>query len=194
MATHLNEPTTPKTPKAAAPPRSVTIIHGEGHHGRLPIAVTVIPLADLDAKGGVFADFRMGAKGPDESAVERSSALEQGDKAVAAMVAKEAAGGARPNLPAVAESEMPEAPLPELDAAAAPAMAAEADPAKKAVKQPIVSHQIAKSIKLTVGQAETFRAEVAIPVASVDPSQRWYVRGRFSTLGGKDLTSAWLPI
>lgn len=61
--------------------------------------------------------------------------------------------------------------------------------------QEMVSHQIGKAMKLTVGQSESFRADVALPKAHKDTSLAWYVRGRFAALsGGEDLSSAWLEV
>lgn len=51
-----------------------------------------------------------------------------------------------------------------------------------------VSHQIAPPRKLTVGQAETLRADVTMPPAG----EAWFVRARFATTGGTDLESAWV--
>jgi len=191
---------TPKNPKTNAP-RSVTITMTAAHDGRLPVVVTAVPREDLDAKGGVFVDFRLGAKVPSDAdrgapkgdgvtpmmassqdgAASTTATQEQGDKAIAAMAAREAAA---------APSEV------KAGAAGAPAQAAGKDGKhgkSHEPRQPLVSHAIAQAVKLTIGQAETFRAEVAEPAAAAD-GLAWYARGRFATLGGKDLSSAWLAV
>lgn len=181
-----------KIPKPSPQPRHVTVSHGDAHDGRLPVTVTVVPVEDLDAKGGVFIDFRKSTKlSPVEATVavgERAdetadarpvSSLKQGDNAIAAMAAAELAAA-----PAKEES-IGEGDVTKM----MPAMSDDSAPKHK---EPITSHQIAAGRKLTVGQAETFRAEVAVPVAAEGES--WLVRGRFAVPGGKDLSSAWLRI
>jgi len=196
-----------KIAKTADTPRTVTVSHAEAHDGRLPVTVTVVPVEDFDAHGGVFVDFRKGAKSEVEAetqplAGERSVAsIKQGDAAVAALAAKEVEAGkplhsaspAKPPLP-------PEPAAPPSTAKAAPAIDADDvtqviaavsdDREPKHNKQPIVSHQIAQPQKLTVGQAETFRADVGFHEPA--EGEVWFVRGRFA--GDKDLSSAWLRI
>lgn len=192
---------TPKTAKT----RAVSIAIGEPHDGRLPVTVTVVPVEDLDAKGGVFVDFKKGTKPGDGDGAklgERSaSALKQGDDAVAAMVAKEEGAAAHHPLPPapaapLAPRAAPEAPsddpIAETEVTRVMAAVDEDGKAPKAEQEPIVSNQIAQGLSLTVGQAETFRADVGFPGAA--EGETWFVRGRFATIGGKDLSSAWLKI
>lgn len=62
-------------------------------------------------------------------------------------------------------------------------------------KTPHVSQQIATGKKLVVGQAETFRAELAVPAAA-PAGEVWIVRARFAAAeaGVKDLSSAWVRL
>jgi hypothetical protein len=185
MTTSTHTETTPSpitvigeivTPKLAPtpPPRAVTIECAKPENGRLPVTVMVVPVTDADIKGGVFVDFRAGAQASD-SDHGHVSRFDRGDEAVAALAAKEAKDAADARDGDAGEAAAP-APDKRSDASG---------------KHPIISLQIGKAMKLTVGQAESFRAEVAMPAPHADDSQVWYVRGRFATLGGKDLSSAW---
>ncbi|MFO0748270.1 MAG: hypothetical protein U1F43_21800 [Myxococcota bacterium] len=174
-------------PQALAPrpaDLSVVITCGEAHDGRVPVTVTVTPTEDFDATGGVFVDFRTGTRASAAVAVEATVetealpevsdapiSLAQGDAAIAALLAREEATAA--------------------GEAAKPGAAPKAEPKVVHHKNPMRSHQIAQGLLLTVGQSESFRADVSLP--EVEASGRWYVRGRFATSDGRDLKSAWLP-
>lgn len=177
-----SDSTIPKHLKASALPRTVSITLAEAHGGRLPVVVTVVPTADLDAGGGVFVDFRVGSTAPDDDQAAgaepsaRMARIHRGDKALDALAARE--------MSAASETGPSHADDAEAGAAAEPA----------AARRGMVSRQIGKAMKLTVGQAETLRAEVALPQPPADESQVWYARGRFATMGGGDLTSAWIRV
>ena len=194
----------PQPAKPAKPtpqPRAVSVTHGEPHDGRLPVTVTVVPVEDLDAKGGVFVDFKKGTKIAEsdnslsgDGGARSPSAIQQGDDAVAALAAKEIATAAHPPLPPA-----PNAPLSaasaapiEVDDVTKVMAAVDADGRPPRAKEAIVSQQIAQGLSLTVGQAETFRADVGFPGGA--DGETWFVRGRFATIGGKDLSSGWLKI
>jgi len=170
---------------AARATRPVSASHAEPHDGRLPITVTFAPTADLDAKGGVFIDFRQGNKSQQPGArhgakaaspsarppSERKLQLIKGDAALDALTAREAkaarADGSPPTLGLV-----------------------------KSIKphgNPIVTHQIAKAGRFTTGQSETFRAEVSMP-SGKDELGAWYFRGRIGTAGGHDVHSMWQKV
>lgn len=174
-------------------PRVVSFEFAPTHDGLLPVTVTVAPTSDLDAKGDLFIDFRSRAKvraahgipaRPGGSDTKHISTRQKGNNAIEALAASEATAEAatrsRRNANKTLRDEM-----------AAPEPGGESS---SSVKQELVSHQIAQAIKLTVGQVETFRAEVAVPASPVDPSNGWYARGRLATLGGKDVTSGWRRI
>lgn len=172
-------------PVAPTTPRSVTIGRARAHDGRLPIKVTVTPIADLDASGGIFVDFRKGSKqvetlpvvsarsGPVDTDLGSAPAPTRaaGDSAIAALAAAEA-GAASATAVTPREGKRK---------------------GKTTGKRPLLSHQIGKGCKLTTGQAETFRAEVALP-AQFASTDGWFVRGRFVAPGGRDLKSAWLRV
>jgi len=182
-------------PAKAAPPkatdkemthRPVTIVLGEASGGRIPVTLTVVPVADLEALGGVFVDFRLGTKDPSDVPMVvdgtdmHVSSIKKGDDAVAALAEKEAADARLAADPDGVE-------VTEPIAAAAPAKK------KMEAKHPIISHQIAQGRRLTVGQAESFKAEVTQPEAAPE-GERWYVRGRFATSSAHDLKSAWVRV
>ncbi len=90
-----------------------------------------------------------------------------GDAAIAALAAREAGSDESPaDSPAVAHG-----------------------------KQPHITQQIATGKSLVLGQAETFRAELAVP-ASAPEGEVWIVRARFVAADdhGKDLNSAWIRL
>ncbi len=81
------------------------------------------------------------------------------------------------------------------DAAIAALAAREAgsdeSPQAAPAKERHITQQIATGKTLVVGQAETFRAELAVP-ALAPAGEVWIVRARFAAAdGGKDLSSAW---
>jgi hypothetical protein len=177
--------TVPTVP--AATPRSVTIARADPHDGRLPITVTVTPIADLDASGGLFVDFRKGSKQVETLPVAPAPSVlldadlgpspaptrAAGDSAIAALAAAEAKGISA--------------------AAATPQDGKRKGKGRYSGKPALLSHQIGRGCKLTTGQAETFRAEVALP-AEFASTDGWFVRGRFVAPGGRDLKSAWLRV
>jgi len=172
--------------------REVTITVGQAKNGRIPFSILVVPTKDFDANTGIFVDFRLGKKDPsnmplvfDESPAYQTS-IESGDAAVAALARIEiAAGKTAPEAEVeVALTEPRIAPTPE-----EPIMPL----TKRKVmdgKYPIVSHQVGPAIKLTVGQSESFRAELASPSAPKD-GERWYARARFAATEGHGLRSSW---
>ncbi len=186
-------PQPPETLQPATAPLPVSIVCASAHDGRVPVAVTVVPVADLEVTG-VFVDYRKQSMGADAGAVaeslsatpvegERVSTLKLGDAAVAALVAREAASEAA----TVRRSS--DAPT-EFDEQTRQAQAmADSDGANA----PSVSYQIAPGLRLTVGQAETFRVDVALPEAPA-AGEVWLARGRFAAKIGHDLSSAWTPI
>lgn len=181
-----SDSTIPKHLKSNALPRTVSITLAEAHGGRLPVVVTVVPTADTDAGGGVFVDFRVGSTPPDDDQAAgaepsaRMARIHRGDKALDALAARE--------MTAASEA----GPSHGGDDAEAAAAGADAEPT--AARRGMVSRQIGKAMKLTVGQAETLRAEVALPQPPSDAAQVWYARGRFATIGGSDLSSAWIRV
>jgi len=158
-------------------PRPVTLAHTGPRDGRLPVTITVTPIADLDVSG-VFVDFRLGhleSKGGGSE--KRTTPLTRGDAAVSALAASEASD-------ILAEAS-------EADQHDGAHVAADGD--KPEGKRPVVSHQIGKPMKLKVGQSESVRAEVAVPTAPTD-DQVWFMRGRFATADGEDLNSSWQKV
>lgn len=184
-------PAKPTTPEAA--PRTVTIVCAEAHDGRLPVVVTVVPVADLEVTG-VFVDYRKGSVPGETSAIqvggEHKSTIKQGDAAVAALAAREVkAAAAAPAAPPVTDVIEPDDKTRQVAA-----MPEDAEtPKAHNTKHPLVSHQISPGLKLTLGQAETIRADVALPSAPAE-GETWFARGRFATNGGHDLSSAWTRI
>ena len=168
-------PTSPKRPEPTLAPSSVSITHAASHDGRLPLTVTVTPLADLDASGGVFVDLRKGTKRVEAGASPNAEAqvelpdrpwtIAAGDAAIAELAALETGTFA----------DLAKAQKTAFDAAQA------------------LSHQIGKGCKLTVGQAETYRVEVALP-PDFDAADGWFVRCRFVSPDGDDLKSDWLRV
>lgn len=187
-------PTLVETPA----PRQVTIAAAAAHDGRLPVVITVIPVADLDARAGVFVDFRMGSKAPTEvpsnADGERGPQTwtERGDEAVAALAASELRAAAHKKAEA-AQAEQLGAPGASLSADAAEHAEIKAKQPSARTERPIISRQIGEGLRLTVGQAETFRAEVAVPAVATE-DLGWFVRGRFASKEGDDLSSVWQPI
>ena len=172
IATDLTSPRNAESKRASS---SVSITHAPFHDGRLPLTVTVTPLADLDASGGVFVDLRKGTKHVDVT----------------------------PNQDLDVHLELPDRPrnIAAGDAAIAELAALESDAFADAVtaqkaafdaRQPL-SHQIGKGCKLTTGQAETYRAEVALP-PDFSAADGWFVRCRFVSPDGHELKSAWLRV
>lgn len=198
MNTMIPSNTNPEKSDKVVSTRPVTIVIAEPHDGRLPVTITVVPVADLDAQGGVFVDFRTGTKEAvevvadaaattriDDAAAALVSEIAKGDEAVAGMVKAEAAAE---RSAAKADETLHAGPAGK-DAATGPKEAKQKKPPQEA-KPPLMSHQIAEGLKLTVGQAETFRADVAMPQPSPG-GEGWYIRGRFQTVDGRDLKSSW---
>jgi len=172
-------------------PRPVTVTSAAAAAGRLPVTVVVVPVARFESDG-LFVDFQKGTKAvalADADVLDdRPVTLAAGDAAIAALSAREAAG-----KPAATTSGAPATgrPIRLADSPAPSNSQAQAGPTHDAG---LVSHQIAKACVLTVGQAETYRAEVSLPVAP-DGEAQWYYRARFATTkSGDDLSSVWLPV
>lgn len=184
---------------------SVTVSLGETSNGRIPVTVVVVPLEDLDVTA-VYVDFRLGSKDPTEAyetktpGENHSATITKGNEAIAALAKAEAdfsneSPAIDPKTPAVTK------PAPKIDVAettaqmhkAAPVVAG-AKPSRQEGKRPLISHQIGQAHKLTLGQAETFRADVTAPNEAAADGTHWYVRGRFSAGEGRDLRSAWLRV
>ncbi len=172
MNTSTDLSTTPhkqSEPKLAA--SSVSITHAAPHDGRLPVTVTVTPLADLDAGGGVFVDLRRGTKHVDVKVpANRPTVHSAGNAAIDELATQEEAG-------ASAESARDAATAAQKSAAGALTL----------------SRQISPGCKLTLGPAETYRAEVSLP-PDFDAADGWFVRCRFVSPDGNDLKSAWLRV
>lgn len=178
-----------------AAPYAVSVSVGAAQSGRLPVVITIVPLVDLDASG-VFVDLRRTSKdpsdlptiveGPDKTLVEprELSALtaghkrRRGDDAVEALAREEA--GDQPQADTPAAGRHPAAEAPELMT----------EPRGNNLKRGWLSSQIARSVKLTIGQAESFRADIAKPPAA-PPGESWYIRGRFAASAGQGLRSGW---
>lgn len=187
---HVAEP-----PTKNAVPQIVSVSVGTAQSGRLPVVVAVVPVVDLDAIG-VFVDLRRTSKdpsdlptiveGPDKTLVEVRdlSALtagherRRGDDAVEALAREEA--GDQPHADTAAAEHQAEAEPPELMT----------EPRGNNLKRGWLSSQIARSVKLTVGQAESFRADIALPPPA-PPGESWYIRGRFAASTGQGLRSGW---
>ena len=193
--TAINDPQPPSAEPTRAPKivRVVTITHGESHDGRLPVVVTIVPVEDFDAGGGVFVDFRQGSK--DEQIAARAEAQAASDELEAAGPDEldehiDPAVEVGDHAPTIAEGDAAIAALAAREAKAE-AKVASGKSAVKSGKYPIQSRQIGQGMKLTTGQAETLRAEVALPAESAT-AEAWYVRGRFvAASGGHDLKSSW---
>ena len=185
-------------PVAPTTPRSVTIVRARAHDGRLPIKVTVTPIADLDASGGIFVDFRKGTKQVETLPVASAQVVAGKRSALFASELGPVDTGLGSALaPTRAAGDSAIAALAAAEASAATATAVTPREGKRkgktTGKRPLLSHQIGKGCKLTTGQAETFRAEVALP-AQFASTDGWFVRGRFVAPGGRDLKSAWLRV
>lgn len=190
-------PTIPETPTSHEPTgkeprvREVTLTVAPPESGRIRITILAVPTSDHDANRGVFVDLRLGKKDPADLPVvfddttRHVSSIASGDAAVAALAKVEIAADA-----AAAEeaSEGPHLDAPIGDAPPGPRRRKSADG-----KYPISSHQVGPAIKLTVGQSETVRAELAAPAAPAE-GEHWYARARFASDEGSDLRSAWVPI
>ena len=187
----------PATKPKESAPRQITVTHGEPHDGRLPVVVTVVPTKDLDAAGGIFVDIKKGtseaklAKHPEGDLAPRAQPIESSEKTGVMAAAKDAStdiaeAGVKVTAAVVKIASPPNklapAPLPKASA-----------PDGKDTREPHMTHQIAKAMRLTIGQAESFRAEIAMPAASGE-GESWYMRGRAALEGGRDECSAWQKI
>lgn len=141
----------------------VTITLGQAHDGRLPVTVVVLPVADFGANG-VYIDLRRTSKNPVDlpTVVDLHETFVHGHEAVTALGARSFDDPTQPDENALAR------------------LAARGK----------LTNQIARAVKLTVGQAESYSAEIAIPPAP--PSgESWYLRARIGAKIGPGLRSRW---
>lgn len=191
MTPTSTDPTTATPERSAKEPkvREVTIAVAPPENGRMRITILAVPTANLDANGGVFVDLRLGKKDPADmplvfdASVPHITSIASGDAAVDALAKVEIAAD---EAAAQLAAEEPGADAPADPAAVAPRKRRSVDG-----KYPILSHQIGPALKLTIGQSESLRAELAAPAAPTD-GERWYARARFASNEGTDLRSAWV--
>lgn len=156
------------TPRA---PRTVRVSCASQDDGRVAVSVSVHPLEDLDAAGGVFVDVLLAGS---DRATRRAEVARAAHPSAIRSVANAA--------PRVAND-----PLRLRPGARAPIQTGLRN------RRTFTSHLIAAGRQIARGHHETYRSEIVLTEAS-PTGLSWFVRGRFATLGDDDLRSAWVRV
>jgi len=149
-------------------PRTVELFVAKARGGRLQVTITVVPSVVLDARGGVYVDFRFRSR--ERRSVEASEAHERargnGDHAVAALVEAESADTAGNGASGAADRHWHRS------------------------DKLVISHPMAPGRTFSVDQGETIRVEVQSPMSPSGVGD-WFARGRFVSRYGDEMRSAW---